>query len=161
VREWGAGRKIRTDHIGYIFDKGSEGAGEFTELLKIDQSQDARDTVARISGGDSIEYAGLQAADYLSWGIRSQFMTAGPDPDKWDMEMDDVSREILALLGAPLVYRIPKFGIYYEKSLAKLCQDAKHYSVVDAVCNPKPIQKNLPLMIGGRGERVLLKLVAK
>jgi alkanesulfonate monooxygenase SsuD/methylene tetrahydromethanopterin reductase-like flavin-dependent oxidoreductase (luciferase family) len=37
----------------------------------------------------------------------------------------------------------------------------KHYSVVDAVCNPKPIQKNLPLMIGGRGERVLLKLVAK
>ncbi len=81
--------------------------------------------MARISSGDRIEYAGLQAADYLSWGIRSQFMTAGPDPDKWDMEMDDVSREILALLGAPLVYRIPKFGIYYEKSLAKLCQDAK------------------------------------
>ena len=37
----------------------------------------------------------------------------------------------------------------------------KHYNVVDAVCNPKPIQKNLPLMIGGHGERVLLKLVAK
>lgn len=37
----------------------------------------------------------------------------------------------------------------------------KHYNVVDAVCNPKPIQKNVPLMIGGHGERVLLKLVAK
>ena len=37
----------------------------------------------------------------------------------------------------------------------------KHYNVVDAVCNPKPIQKNVPLMIGGHGERVLLKIVAK
>ncbi len=37
----------------------------------------------------------------------------------------------------------------------------KHYNVVDAVCNPKPLQKNLPLMIGGHGEKVLLKIVAK
>jgi F420-dependent oxidoreductase-like protein len=37
----------------------------------------------------------------------------------------------------------------------------KHYDVVDAICNPKPIQKNLPLMIGGHGEKVLLKIVAK
>ncbi|HYK65149.1 MAG TPA: LLM class flavin-dependent oxidoreductase, partial [Patescibacteria group bacterium] len=37
----------------------------------------------------------------------------------------------------------------------------KHYNVVDAICNPKPIQKNLPLMIGGHGEKVLLKLVAR
>ncbi len=37
----------------------------------------------------------------------------------------------------------------------------KHYNVVDAICNPKPMQKNLPLMIGGHGEKVLLKIVAK
>jgi alkanesulfonate monooxygenase SsuD/methylene tetrahydromethanopterin reductase-like flavin-dependent oxidoreductase (luciferase family) len=37
----------------------------------------------------------------------------------------------------------------------------KHYEVVDAVCNPRPLQKKLPLMIGGHGERVLLKIVAK
>jgi F420-dependent oxidoreductase-like protein len=43
----------------------------------------------------------------------------------------------------------------------KMTLKGKHYNVVDAVCNPKPIQKNLPLMIGGHGERVLLKLVAK
>ena len=38
----------------------------------------------------------------------------------------------------------------------------RHYNVVDAVCNPKPIQKpHPPIMIGGQGQRVLLKLVAK
>jgi len=43
----------------------------------------------------------------------------------------------------------------------KTTLEGKHYNVVDAVCNPKPIQKNVPLMIGGHGERVLLKIVAK
>ncbi len=39
--------------------------------------------------------------------------------------------------------------------------DGKHYHVKDAVCNPKPLQKpHIPLMIGGRGERSLLKIVA-
>jgi hypothetical protein len=123
VREWGEGRNIRTDHIGYVFDKGSEGSGELTELLKIDQSQDARDTVPALSCRDSVEYAGLQASDYLAWGIRTQFIKAGSDPAKWDM--DDVTPEMLALLGAPFVYRLPKFGIYYAKDLVKLCGDAK------------------------------------
>ena len=40
--------------------------------------------------------------------------------------------------------------------------EGKHYHVVDAVCNPKPLQKpHIPLMIGGRGEKSLLKIVAK
>src|ERR1700683_506143 len=46
-------------------------------------------------------------------------------------------------------------------SQPKTTLKGKHYDVVDAVCNPKPIQKNLPLMIGGHGEKVLLKIVAK
>ena len=38
----------------------------------------------------------------------------------------------------------------------------KHYKVADAVCNPKPMQKpRIPIMIGGRGEKSLLKIVAK
>ena len=38
----------------------------------------------------------------------------------------------------------------------------KHYRVVDAVCNPKPLQKpHIPVMIGGRGEKSLLKIVAQ
>jgi len=43
----------------------------------------------------------------------------------------------------------------------KTTLNGKHYNVVDAVCNPKPLQKHLPLMIGGHGEKVLLKIVAK
>jgi len=40
--------------------------------------------------------------------------------------------------------------------------EGKHYHVVDAVCNPKSLQKpHIPLMIGGRGEKSLLKIVAK
>jgi len=40
--------------------------------------------------------------------------------------------------------------------------EGKQYRVADAVCNPKPLQKpRIPLMIGGRGEKSLLKIVAK
>jgi F420-dependent oxidoreductase-like protein len=53
--------------------------------------------------------------------------------------------------------QIIKGMLTQEKTTLK----GKHYSVVDAICNPKPIQKNMPLMIGGHGEKVLLKLVAK
>jgi len=38
----------------------------------------------------------------------------------------------------------------------------KHYRVTDALCLPKPIQKpHPPIMIGGSGEKVLLRLVAQ
>lgn len=40
--------------------------------------------------------------------------------------------------------------------------DGEYYKIHDAYCNPKPIQKpHPPIMIGGGGERVTLKLVAK
>jgi F420-dependent oxidoreductase-like protein len=38
----------------------------------------------------------------------------------------------------------------------------KYYSITDAICNPKPIQNPRPtIMIGGSGEKYLLKVVAK
>ena len=37
-----------------------------------------------------------------------------------------------------------------------------HYEIADAICSPKPIQRpRPPLMIAGRGENVLLKIVAE
>jgi F420-dependent oxidoreductase-like protein len=38
----------------------------------------------------------------------------------------------------------------------------KHYEVRNAVCNPKPVQKpHPPIMVGGSGEKYLLKVAAK
>jgi alkanesulfonate monooxygenase SsuD/methylene tetrahydromethanopterin reductase-like flavin-dependent oxidoreductase (luciferase family) len=40
--------------------------------------------------------------------------------------------------------------------------EGKYYRIKDAICNPKPIQKPHPVvMIGGSGERYLLKVAAK
>ena len=40
--------------------------------------------------------------------------------------------------------------------------DGKHFQLKDAVCQPKPLQRpHPPILIGGRGEKVLLKLVAQ
>src|SRR5208337_4640311 len=44
----------------------------------------------------------------------------------------------------------------------KMTLHGRHYNVTDAVCSPKPLQKpHPPIMIGGQGQRVLLKIVAK
>jgi F420-dependent oxidoreductase-like protein len=44
----------------------------------------------------------------------------------------------------------------------KMTLKGKHYTVTDAMCNPKPVQKpHPPLLIGGSGEKSLLKIVAK
>ena len=39
--------------------------------------------------------------------------------------------------------------------------EGKHYRVVDAPNSPKPVQENLPITIGGAGEKKLLRLVAR
>ncbi|MFN8543115.1 MAG: LLM class F420-dependent oxidoreductase [Candidatus Binatia bacterium] len=40
--------------------------------------------------------------------------------------------------------------------------EGKHYRVQDAICQPRPVQRpHPPLMLGGTGEKVLLRLVAR
>jgi F420-dependent oxidoreductase-like protein len=50
-------------------------------------------------------------------------------------------------------------GMWTKKSVSYVGQ---YYKLKDAICNPKPIQKPHPtIMVGGSGEKYLLKVVAK
>jgi hypothetical protein len=147
VREWCAKNSIDAAHMGYIFDKGSQDAGELTELLKMDVSLTARKTISSISSADSEDIAGIQAADYLSWLIRNQYMTNADAK-----EPEDLYPELRALLGREAFERgnerIPKFGFYHEKDLRKLIDSIpipKWSDVPPEILNlKKPIRIKFP-----------------
>ncbi|GAA2484748.1 TIGR03560 family F420-dependent LLM class oxidoreductase [Winogradskya humida] len=39
--------------------------------------------------------------------------------------------------------------------------NGEYYQLTDAICEPKPVQDPLPLMIGGKGEKRMLRIVAE
>ncbi len=122
VLEWCAQQGVNSEYMAYIFDNGSENAGELTELLKIDESREAR----RISltTDDSDRIAGLQASDFLAWEIRNQFLNENPDPQG----RNDLTRELAYLLkGRPFdfdpVRKMPKFALFEEAPTGQIRLD--------------------------------------
>jgi F420-dependent oxidoreductase-like protein len=66
----------------------------------------------------------------------------------------------------PLGERIDRFEEAVQITLGLLRTprttfEGKYYQVTDAVCEPKPVQDPLPLMIGAKGEKRMLGIVAK
>jgi alkanesulfonate monooxygenase SsuD/methylene tetrahydromethanopterin reductase-like flavin-dependent oxidoreductase (luciferase family) len=52
--------------------------------------------------------------------------------------------------------------MWSKQNISSSSFKGKYYSIKDAICNPKPLQEPYPtIMIGGSGEKYLLKVVAK
>ncbi len=81
VREWCSKHDVSREYMAYFMDKGSEDSGELTQLLNIDMSQEVRDVT--VIPDDSKRIAAIQAADFLSWEIRNQYLV-NPDPQDWN-----------------------------------------------------------------------------
>jgi F420-dependent oxidoreductase-like protein len=67
-------------------------------------------------------------------------------------------------LGSP-GERLERFDEYAQVLLGLLRAPpttvrGRHYEVVDAICEPKPVQQPLPILVGGKGDR-MLRLVAR
>ncbi len=97
-------------------------------------------TVDRLSGG-RLE-VGLGAA----WNADEHRANGIPFPGTRDrLEMLDEACQLLRLL--------------WTQPVADF--DGRHYRIVAAPCEPKPVQAHLPLLVGGRGERRTLRIVAQ
>ncbi|MGN6754168.1 MAG: TIGR03560 family F420-dependent LLM class oxidoreductase [Intrasporangium sp.] len=96
-------------------------------------------SVDRISDGRLVLGlgAGWQANEHEQYGITL------PVPGERLARLDEACSVLRGLLTEPVV-TFP--GRYYE--------------LTDAVCEPKPVQRRLPLLIGGKGDR-MLRLVAR
>jgi F420-dependent oxidoreductase-like protein len=66
----------------------------------------------------------------------------------------------------PVGERIDRFSEAVEIIRSLLTQrttsfDGKHYQLTDALCEPKPVQQPLPILIGAAGEQRMLGVVAR
>ena len=97
-------------------------------------------TVDHISDGRFVlgVGAGWQVNEHREYGI-----TLPPRKELID-RFEEAVQIMLGLL------RTPRFSFQGE-----------HYRITDAVCEPKPVQTPLPLMIGAKGEKRMLGVVAK
>lgn len=97
-------------------------------------------TLDTISGGRVIlgVGAGWQENEHLAYGIPL------PPPRDRVAALDEACAVIRSLLDLP-----------------RTTYAGAAYSLADAPCDPKPVQKHLPLLVGGGGEQLMLRIAAK
>jgi F420-dependent oxidoreductase-like protein len=95
--------------------------------------------VDRVSGGRLVLGlgAGWQANEHEQYGIDL------PSPRERLERFDEACQVVRGLLTQP-----------------RTTVTGQHYQVTDALCEPKPLQERLPLLVGGKGDR-MLGLVAR
>ena len=96
--------------------------------------------------------------DHISGGRLNLGIGAGwfeLEHNAFGIDFMDVPRRLAALDEACQIIK----GMFTQE---RTTLHGKHYKVTEAMCLPKPQQKpGPPIMIGGTGEKVLLKIVAK
>lgn len=95
--------------------------------------------------------------DHLSGGRLVLGLGAGwqqNEHDAYGMELPPVPERLQRLEEACAIVR----GLLDEH---RTTETGRHYRVTDAPMEPKPVQRHLPLLIGGGGERVTLRIVAR
>lgn len=96
-------------------------------------------TVDRVSGGRLVlgMGAGWQVNEHEQYGIDL------PGPRERLERFDEACQVVRGLLTQP-----------------RTTVTGRHFQVTDALCEPKPVQERLPLLVGGKGDR-MLGLVAR
>jgi alkanesulfonate monooxygenase SsuD/methylene tetrahydromethanopterin reductase-like flavin-dependent oxidoreductase (luciferase family) len=91
-------------------------------------------TLDHVSGGRAIlgVGAGWQVNEHEQYGIEL------PPPGERVARFDEACRVLRGLLDAP-----------------PATVEGAHYRLTDALCSPPPVQERLPLLIGGKGDRML------
>jgi alkanesulfonate monooxygenase SsuD/methylene tetrahydromethanopterin reductase-like flavin-dependent oxidoreductase (luciferase family) len=96
-------------------------------------------TLDHITGGRAVLGigAGWQVNEHQQYGIGL------PPPGERIERLDEAITVIRGLLGEP-----------------RTTLDGEHYDVTEALNEPKPVQERLPILVGGKGDR-MLRLVAR
>ncbi len=162
VDAWGYDSLWAFDHFYPIFSDPTGACMESWTVLSALSQQTRRARIGALVNGNTYRNPCLTAKmaatlDHLSGGRLNLGLGAGwfeLEHRSFGIDFKTVPGRLEALDEA---CQIIKGMLTQEKTTLK----GKHYDVVDAMCNPKPLQKNVPLMIGAHGERVALKIVAK
>jgi Protein of unknown function (DUF3800) len=113
VRDWCNEQGYDKQQVQYVFDKGSEHAWDLIELLKLDPDPALRALAPVPANSDEVRP--IQAADYLAWEVRHQFIrNLNPQPE-------EAYRTLYRLLRFPAA----KVGIYDFVRLDEMCTEAK------------------------------------
>jgi F420-dependent oxidoreductase-like protein len=160
---WGYDSLWNFDHFYAIFVPPELPCLEgWTTLAALAQAT-SRARVGTLVGGNTYRHPAITAkmaatVDHISGGRLNLGIGAGwfeLEHRSLGVDFKTVPRRLAALDEACQIIR----GMLTQE---RTTVEGRHYTVRDAMGNPKPLQRpHPPILIGGTGERVLLKLVAR
>jgi F420-dependent oxidoreductase-like protein len=160
---WGYDSLWNFDHFYPIFTDPEGPCFEGWTTLSALAQATTRARIGHLVNGNTYRHPCITAKmaatlDHISGGRLNLGLGAGwleLEHRRFGIDFKTVPARLAALDEACRVIR----GMFTQD---KTTMHGKHYIVTDAMCVPKPLQKpHPPIMIGGTGKQVLLKIVAK